>query len=72
MADDISKVSYAISLGQKTNRIMKQNISFALIVILILVAGNFLGNINLPTGVIGHEGSTILVILSGLRLLRAS
>jgi Zn2+/Cd2+-exporting ATPase len=51
---------------------MKQNISFALIVILILVAGNFLGNINLPTGVIGHEGSTILVILSGLRLLRAS
>ncbi|MHC5833895.1 MAG: ATPase P, partial [Nostoc sp.] len=38
--------------------------------IMLLLVGNFLGNINLPIGVIGHEGSTVLVTLSGLRLLK--
>lgn len=37
---------------------------------LFMELSNFFGNINLPVGVIGHEGSTILVIISGLRLLR--
>lgn len=70
MADDISKVPYAISLGRRTNRVIKQNLTFAISVVLLLVAGNFIGSINLPSGVIGHEGSTLAVILSGLRLLR--
>lgn len=70
MADDISKVAYAISLGRRTTRVVKQNVTFAIAVILVLVLSNFFGNINLPVGVIGHEGSTILVIISGLRLLR--
>lgn len=70
MADDIAKVSYAIALGRRTKRVVKQNIAFALGVVLILVTGTFIGDVNLPTGVIGHEGSTILVIVNGLRLLR--
>jgi Zn2+/Cd2+-exporting ATPase len=70
MADDITKISDAISLGRRTSRIIKQNVSFAIAVILVLVSLNFVGNINLPSGVVGHEGSTLLVILSGLRLLR--
>ena len=70
MADDISKVAYAIALGRRTTRVVKQNVTFAASVILVLVFSNFFGNINLPLGVIGHEGSTILVIISGLRLLR--
>lgn len=70
MADDIQKVPYAISLGRRTKRVVKQNLTFALGVVLILIAGTFMGDVNLPSGVIGHEGSTILVILSGLRLLR--
>jgi Cd2+/Zn2+-exporting ATPase len=70
MADDISKVAYAITLGRRTTRVVKQNVTFAVAVILVLVLSNFFGNINLPVGVIGHEGSTILVIISGLRLLR--
>lgn len=70
MADDISKVAYAITLGRRTTRVVKQNVTFAIAVILVLVLSNFFGNINLPVGVIGHEGSTILVIISGLRLLR--
>jgi Cd2+/Zn2+-exporting ATPase len=70
MADDLSKVSYAIALGRRTKRVVKQNISFAMGVVLLLVAAAFLDGINLPFGVIGHEGSTLLVIVSGLRLLR--
>lgn len=70
MADDISKIPYAISLGRRTSRVIKQNVSFAIAVVVILVALNFVGDINLPSGVIGHEGSTLAVILSGLRLLR--
>ncbi|WP_407313310.1 heavy metal translocating P-type ATPase [Desulfosporosinus sp. SB140] len=70
MADDISKISYAIALGRRTAGVVKQNVAFAIAVMLALVLSNFLGNINLPLGVIGHEGSTIIVIISGLRLLR--
>lgn len=70
MADDITKVSYAIALGRRTKRVVKQNIIFAMAVVLLLVAGTFMDGVTLPFGVIGHEGSTLLVIVSGLRLLR--
>lgn len=70
MADDITKVSYAIALGRRTKRVVKQNIIFAMAVVLVLVAGAFMDGVTLPFGVIGHEGSTLLVIVSGLRLLR--
>jgi len=70
MTDDLDKVAYAIALGRRTTRVVKQNVAFAVAVILVLVMSNFLETINLPIGVIGHEGSTILVIISGLRLLR--
>ncbi|MCO5384940.1 MAG: HAD-IC family P-type ATPase [Desulfosporosinus sp.] len=48
MADDISKVSYAIALGRRTTRVVKQNITFAVGVMLLLVLSNFFGNINCP------------------------
>lgn len=70
MADDISKIPFAVSLGRRTTRVIKQNVAFALGVMLVLVLTNFAGGINLPSGVVGHEGSTLAVILSGLRLLR--
>jgi len=71
MADNIEKIPFAISLGKRTNRIIKQNVAFAIGVALTLIVLNFIGGIiNLPEGVVGHEGSTVLVILSGLRLLR--
>ncbi|GAY76950.1 lead, cadmium, zinc and mercury transporting ATPase [Sporolactobacillus inulinus] len=46
------------------------NIAFALTMIVFLLATNFLQFLTMPFGVVGHEGSTILVILNGLRLLR--
>ncbi|MBN3957649.1 heavy metal translocating P-type ATPase [Nostoc sp. NMS8] len=70
MADRLEKIAVAIHLGTRSQLIVKQNIVVALGFILLLLVGNFLGNINLPIGVIGHEGSTVLVTLSGLRLLK--
>ncbi|WP_375472394.1 heavy metal translocating P-type ATPase [uncultured Nostoc sp.] len=70
MADKLEKIAVAIHLGRRSQLIVKQNIVVALSFIMLLLVGNFLGNINLPIGVIGHEGSTVLVTLSGLRLLK--
>jgi Cd2+/Zn2+-exporting ATPase len=53
------------------NRIIKQNVVFSITVIMVLIASNFMQSLALPMGVIGHEGSTILVILNSLRLLRS-
>ncbi|MGI0494106.1 heavy metal translocating P-type ATPase [Alkalinema pantanalense CENA528] len=69
MTDRLEKIVAAICLGQRSQTVVKQNIAFALSFILLLITANFIGNITLPLGVIGHEGSTVLVILSGLRLL---
>ncbi|AFY48127.1 heavy metal translocating P-type ATPase [Nostoc sp. PCC 7524] len=70
MADRLEKIATAMQLGKRSHSVVKQNIVIALGFIALLLVGNFLGNINLPIGVIGHEGSTVLVTLSGLRLLK--
>ncbi|NMF62196.1 heavy metal translocating P-type ATPase [Brasilonema octagenarum] len=70
MADRLEKIEAAMRLGKRAQAIVKQNITVALGFIVLLLVGNFVGGINLPIGVIGHEGSTVLVTLSGLRLLR--
>lgn len=70
MADRLEKLAVAMNLGKRAHGIVKQNIAVALSFIILLLVGNFLGNVNLPIGVIGHEGSTVLVTLSGLRLLK--
>jgi len=70
MNDNIEEIAATIALARRTQRIVKQNMIFAASVITLLIVSNFLQGIALPFGVIGHEGSTILVILNGLRLLR--
>ncbi|ESR10695.1 HAD-IC family P-type ATPase, partial [Streptococcus iniae] len=67
--DDLTRIPYSIRLSQKMKGIVKQNIIFALSVISLLILANVMQVVNLPLGVVGHEGSTILVILNGLRLL---
>ncbi|MFS0638041.1 heavy metal translocating P-type ATPase [Mesobacillus foraminis] len=71
MKNDLPRIAEAISLSRKMNSIIKQNIIFSILVIMILISSNFLQFLDLPFGVIGHEGSTILVILNSLRLLRS-
>ncbi|NWF59069.1 MAG: heavy metal translocating P-type ATPase [Fischerella sp.] len=70
MADRLEKIEVAMRLGKRAQAIVKQNIAIALGFIILLLIGNFMGNINLPIGVVGHEGSTVFVTLSGLRLLK--
>ncbi|MFD1385858.1 heavy metal translocating P-type ATPase [Oceanobacillus oncorhynchi subsp. oncorhynchi] len=70
MKNNLAKMVNAIRISKKMNAIVKQNIIFSLAVIAVLIASNFLQIINMPLGVIGHEGSTILVILNGLRMLK--
>jgi Cd2+/Zn2+-exporting ATPase len=72
MKNELSRLAQAIRLSRRMNTIVKQNIIFSLSVIALLICSNFFQALALPLGVIGHEGSTILVILNGLRLLQAN
>lgn len=72
MNDNIDEIAGTVKVARRVQRIVKQNMIFAIIVILTLIAANFIQGVALPLGVIGHEGSTILVILNGLRLLRTN
>ncbi|USG63400.1 cadmium-translocating P-type ATPase [Brevibacillus ruminantium] len=70
MNDDLKRIEDGIVLGRRMKKIIVQNMVFAALVIAVLMISNFAAGIPLPLGVVGHEGSTILVILNGLRLLR--
>jgi len=69
MADDLTRLPYTVELSRRTRRVIRQNLTFALTVIGVLVIGTLLNLTTLPLGVVGHEGSTIVVVLNGLRLL---
>jgi Zn2+/Cd2+-exporting ATPase len=69
MADDLAKLPYAIGLSHRARGVVYQNIVFSMAVIIVLVGAAFGANLPLPLGVIGHEGSTVIVVLNGLRLL---
>jgi Cd2+/Zn2+-exporting ATPase len=66
MGDKIEQINVAIDLSRKAVRVVWQNIAFSLAVIVMLVAGAFLIDLPLPLGVLGHEGSTVIVVLNGL------
>ncbi|MFJ5758576.1 heavy metal translocating P-type ATPase [Neobacillus sp. NPDC093182] len=70
MKNDLPRIAEAIHLSQRMNTIIKQNVIFSITVIMVLISSNFFQLLDLPFGVIGHEGSTILVILNSLRLLK--
>ncbi|MCS7300654.1 MAG: heavy metal translocating P-type ATPase [Fimbriimonadales bacterium] len=69
VGNNLNNLPYAVALSRQAMRILKQNLLFATGVIVALVALTFVANLRLPLGVVGHEGSTLLVVLNGLRLL---
>lgn len=69
MENNLEKFSYAHRLAKKMNRVVYQNILIALLVVIVLNLFNIFGTMTLAVSVIFHEGSTLLVILNGLRLL---
>lgn len=70
MQNDLSKLVYAHKLTKKMDKVTWQNIWFSMFIVALLVTLNFLGKTNIAIGVLVHEGSTILVILNALRLLK--
>lgn len=70
MSDALSRLPEAFALGRRTRRIVIQNLVFAMGIIVGLGLLALFRGIPLPLGVIAHEGSTVLVCLNGLRLLR--
>jgi Zn2+/Cd2+-exporting ATPase len=70
MGDDLSKLPFAVGLGRATRAIIIQNLVIASAVIVALTISSVIGLATIGAAVIFHEGSTIVVVLNSLRLLR--
>jgi cation-transporting P-type ATPase J len=72
MRDDLATVPAIITLSRSARRVVTANLAIAATIITALVIWDLAGHLPLPLGVLGHEGSTVIVGLNGLRLLRTS
>ncbi|WFB84871.1 MULTISPECIES: heavy metal translocating P-type ATPase [Streptomyces] len=70
--DELTVVPAVVRLSRRARRLVLQNLVVAGAFITVLVLWDLIGHLPLPLGVAGHEGSTVLVGLNGLRLLRES
>jgi len=70
MADDLKKISYAVGLSRATVGNMKQNIYFAIFVVIALIIGVLGKTVFLSAGMLIHEMSVLLVIVNAVRLLK--
>jgi len=68
MADDLTKVPYAINLGKRTKKISGQNIVFSLLLLAVLIPIALTGIMSVASAVIVHESSELLAIANGLRV----
>ena len=72
MQNDLSKLVQAHKTSSKMTRVIWENIIFAMAVVVFLITVSLLGLSDITISVIVHEGSTLVVILNGLRLLKAN
>jgi heavy metal translocating P-type ATPase len=68
--DELATIPAVVRLSRTARRLVTQNLVIAGAFITVLVAWDLIGTLPLPLGVAGHEGSTVIVGLNGLRLLR--
>ncbi|MYT82343.1 heavy metal-(Cd/Co/Hg/Pb/Zn)-translocating P-type ATPase [Streptomyces sp. MnatMP-M77] len=68
--DELATIPSIVQLSRTARRLVIQNLAIAGTFITVLVAWDLIGTLPLPLGVAGHEGSTVIVGLNGLRLLR--
>lgn len=68
--DELATIPAVVALSRKARRLVVQNLAIAAVFITVLAAWDLIGTLPLPLGVAGHEGSTVIVGLNGLRLLR--
>ncbi|NEW32835.1 heavy metal translocating P-type ATPase [Nocardia cyriacigeorgica] len=67
--DDLGTVAAVVRLSRRARRIVVANLTIAATFIVALVTWDLVGTLPLPLGVAGHEGSTVIVGLNGMRLL---
>lgn len=70
MADDLSRLPFAIALSRASHSIIRQNLWAAFGVVALLIPATLFGLASMGVAVLIHEGATVLVVLNALRLLR--
>jgi Cd2+/Zn2+-exporting ATPase len=70
MNDRLGRVPYAIGLSRRILSVVRQNVAFAVAVVLLLLAGVVGRMVHLGSGMLIHEASVLLVIANGMRLMR--
>lgn len=70
MADKLDNLPFAIGLSRKAKLIIKQNLIISLSMVALLVPLTIMGTIAIGPAVVGHEGSTLFVVINALRLLK--
>ncbi len=70
MRDDLTQLPVALGLARAARRVIAESLGFAFATIAVLIGLTLAGVLTLPLAVLAHEGSTVLVVLNGLRLLR--
>ncbi len=69
LSDRIDRLPWLVNISRRARKVMVQNLSFAILVIVVLGISTLIWGVPMNLGVIGHEGSTVLVVLNGLRLM---
>ncbi|QKJ32816.1 cadmium-translocating P-type ATPase [Mucilaginibacter mali] len=69
MADKLDNLPFAIALSRSSRRVIRQNLFISLGMVAVLIPLTIMGIANIGPAVIGHEGSTLVVVFNGLRLL---
>lgn len=72
MGDNLDRLPFAVGLSRAARANIQQNLAVSLGVIILLILASVIGLVQLSGAVILHEGSTIVVVLNALRLLRYS
>ena len=67
--DRLERILEALELSRRCRAVIRQNLALSLGAVALLGAASLFGLVPLPLGVLGHEGSTVLVVMNGLRLL---
>jgi len=71
MTDDLARIAEAFRISRATRRIIRQNLAIALLTVSALLAGVLVRQVDMAGGMLIHEASVLLVVLNGMRLMRA-
>jgi Cd2+/Zn2+-exporting ATPase len=72
MSDDLRKLPFAVDLSRRARRVILQNVLISMGTVVALTVAAGAGLVPMPIAVICHEGSTVVVVLNALRLLRTA